>query len=336
MRSFIKQLKYLLVFILFVEASFAVKVGDRVRIRAGENSRLAIIEEIHSEQFLIRFVNDAFSQRIFIYKASELLETIAPPPLSKSSKKLKESQALINDRREDLKRKNQELERCSDLVRIPEVLEHFSHKKSCPENLLKTQEYLTFLTNQYIKHQLQMPINQVFGQKESCEICLNNIKKKQQSFSLPCGHAYHIACAERGIESYLAEGNLKFLTTCIHEGCGQEIPSVMLATLMKSPAQVVAVQRMMIQAVDSLRFCPGCGQGIGYLETDGLMNFGQQCQYCKNDFCFSCGKAPHHDVTCDDLADAHQVKKAFIHSLLMDGLEDQWPLSRVQNPYRKD
>lgn len=236
-------------------------------------------------------------------------------------------QDALERRKVAIEKQTEDLKKCKALGRIPKILNEFS-AGDCPENLTHTSKYLSEFTSQFIETQLYKP-NPEAGSKQdlkdqNCSICMDHVEGDENSFSMGCGHLYHLECIQPGLQSYLDQEQSENLISCKEKGCFYKLSPGELAQLTTDSDQALAIQRMFVRSVDVLKFCPNCGDGIA--KHNGLLEFGYHCQTCDRDLCFSCGRPPHHDVTCEELNTNEGVKKAFIREILKAGQSNSYGL----------
>ncbi len=254
-------------------------------------------------------------------------ETFAGDGLDSLKSDIQKRKEALERRKATIEKQIQELDKCETLTRIPEILEGFC-THNCPENLTQTSNYLSEFTSQFAGPQLYKrtpkTVNEEKNEAQNCSICKDTIAQDENSFPLGCGHCYHLECIQPSLQSYLKQEQSDKLISCKEKGCSYKILPTELAQLTTDSDQALAIQRMFVRSVNVLKFCPNCGEGIA--KHNGLLEFGYYCQTCDRDLCFSCGRPPHHDVTCDELNTDEGVKKAFIREILKTGRAESYGL----------
>ncbi|MEO5969864.1 MAG: IBR domain-containing protein [Bdellovibrionia bacterium] len=231
-------------------------------------------------------------------------------------------------------KQTEKLDTFNCLIRIPEILEGFCNQDA-PVNLIQTSQYLSeftihFLANKLNKQQSQNTHEEdnsqdiTMKQQFNCSICTDEIGGDETHALLGCSHSCHLECIRPSLRSYMEQEKPEFLIRCQEDGCDYKIKPSELASLVEDSDQALAIQRLFVRSVDVLKFCPSCGEGIA--KHNGMLGFGYHCQKCDKDICFSCGRPPHHDISCEDIGTNEGVKKAFIAEILKTGQSESFGL----------
>ena len=328
----------LMIFGLTSYSQAGLKAGDAVTVESSSGPLSAVVLDVSLESAITVQFKDGVTETVPIgsvrpaFSNADEIDAIESSNLEGLDSKLRSRQDLLEKRRIALEKQSAELAQYGRLTRIPKALLGFCQKENSSD-LVKTALYLRDFTRHIISTQLNKEAfssHAVFMQMDEkqesiCKICRDEVNSDlEDSVPLECGHLYHRVCLQETLHSYINREKPKDLIACSDLTCHRQISPAQLASIVKDSDQALAVQRVLVRSVDCLKFCPSCGEGIA--RFNGLLNFAYNCPNCHKDLCFSCGKPPHHDISCEELATNEGVQKVFIREVLQQGKGDQYGL----------
>ncbi len=265
-----------------------------------------------------------FPQQLFAIETQDEFGTLNSPEIPGESIK-----RAIVERKIELARQSEELDKLNHLNRIPDILSKLqdSPQPDTTSPLPNGKNYIHEFSYDYMNFCLN-PIKVTLksgplvsqpslDHLQTCSLCMTEITQSEEAFLAKCGHRHHFECINPGLQSYLRDENPKSLILCPAEGCCYTFTPSELASLVTTTEQALAIQRLFVRSFVSLRFCPHCSEGIA--QNRPSIGFGQHCQECSHNLCFSCGKPPHPDISCEEINTDEGVKIAFINELLRSG-----------------
>lgn len=318
-----------------------LKAGDAVTVESSTGPLFGVVLDASLKERLVVQFKDGRIENVpvgsvqQVFSSTDEVDAFESSSLEELDSNLQNRQDLLEKRRIAIEKQAAELAKYGTLSRIPKALLGFCQQDNTSD-LVKTALYLREFSRRLISTQLNKEASSVHAsfseekqmeenQEKICKICRDEVNPDlEDSVLLECGHSFHRVCLQETLQFNLKKEKPKDLITCPDPTCHSQISPTQLASIVKDSGQALAVQRMLVRSVDCLKFCPSCGEGIA--RFNGLLNFAYNCSNCHKDLCFSCGRPPHHDISCKELATDEGVQKAFIRDVLQQGKGDQYGL----------